>query len=108
MAHVTINNQQISWAFIQRVRKECGGCWDRTMDVFWKAKDAQGENGIIKYIVKGLAKDERGVKYALTPSKEVEEGRRQIVRDWWTREVHKPRGKEMASVKDVFRALLGE
>lgn len=79
-----IKDQEIPWSFVQRIRRICGGDWDQTLDIFWKARNATGNNGIIKYISKGLVDLAKGNRWLLMPSRERENGRMEVVRQWWS------------------------
>lgn len=105
MNTVTINNQKIAWSFIFMLRKKLGGSWDSTMDAFWQARNAEGENGITKYIIKGLQPDAQGRRYILYPSKEREAGNMQKVRDWWEGEVYQ-RKRAPQSTGNILRDIL--
>jgi hypothetical protein len=103
---VYIEGQCIKWSVVQKIRRACGGDWDQTMDAFWKARNAKGENGIVKYVVRGLVKDTKGNQYSLLPSKEVNAGQMELIRIWWETNVHKPKPKNDAiPLRDVFRML---
>lgn len=80
---IEMSGQKISWSFIQKVRRLCGGDWDQTLDAFWKARSATGENGIMKYIMKGFVLNAAGVRYILLPSPEMNSGRMESIRSWW-------------------------
>jgi hypothetical protein len=106
MTFVVIEEQQIPWSVIQRVRRLCGGDWDQTIDAFWKARAAQGKDGIIKYVLAGFRRTANGNKYSLLPSKEANDGKMEMIRTWWRDCVYKPKPKaDTMSMKDVFRAL---
>jgi hypothetical protein len=106
VSHVTINGQQISWPFIQKIRRAMGGDWDRTIDAFWQARNAKGELGIIKYITAGMKRD--GNRYIFTASKEREKGidspEWQAVLQWWKAEVYTKK-ETMAPIKNIFADL---
>lgn len=104
---ISINGQLIPWAFIQRIRKYCCGDWDRTMDVFYKARDATGDNGIIRYIQCGLVPNERGVRYALVPSMDFENRRIDLIRQWW-QGLYKPADKrrEPTAARAIMKSAL--
>jgi hypothetical protein len=104
---IIINGQLIPWAFIMRIRKYCCGDWDRTIDVFWKAKSATGDNGIIRYIQRGLVPNDRGVRYALVPSLEFENRRIDEIRQWW-KSLYKPAKKrgEPTAMREGMKAAL--
>jgi hypothetical protein len=72
--HISINNQQISWAFVQKVRTDLGGDWERTIDAFWKARKATGKYGVVAYIKGGFRPDKKGNRYNMLPSKERDRG----------------------------------
>ena len=110
-AAIVINGQAIPWAFIQRVRTQhCGGDWPRTIDVFYKARNATGTNGIVRYIQKGLVENDRGVRYSLIPSPEFEEPRRRtLIMQWWEG-LYKtaPTRKEPTRARDTLKSMLLE
>lgn len=81
--HPTINGQQISWGMVRKVNKMLGGDWDSTIDAFWKARNARGYNGIIRYVMRGFVPDEKGIRYSMLPSNERENGQMEAIRDWW-------------------------
>jgi len=105
---ITINGQPIPWSFIQMLRvRFFGGDWDRTIDCLYKARNAAGDNAIIRYVKRGLLPDEHGNRYSLLPSKETNEGRRCDVQAWWQSIYRPARGeKRMASTKQALKALL--
>lgn len=105
---ITINGQQIPFPFIQKIRTIFGGDWDRTIDAFWKARKATGENGIIRYIKAGLKPDAKGNRYSMLPSKEREGGEKTFaqVRKWWETEVYQR--KRPARVNDEMRKFFLE
>jgi len=103
---VIINGQTIPWSFIQQVRKLCGYSWDLTIDCFWKARNATGPAGVIKYIVRGLKPDAKNNRYSLLPSKEWESGAagQEKVRQWWANSVYQPK-KGPVSIADIFAEI---
>jgi hypothetical protein len=105
---VTINGQKISWAFIQKVRGLLKGDWDDTIDAFWKARNAKGQNGIVKYIMVGFVPDKAGKRYIMLPSNERENGQMQAIRDWWSSLYQRKPRASMMSVKDVFKLIAAD
>lgn len=107
-AYVVINNQQIYWSFIQKIRNQVfRGDWGRTIDAFWRARHATGENAVMRYMQQGLKADDKGRKYLLYPSETYVNNRESIMR-WWNDEVYKPKRagkKEPAKVADIFKQI---
>jgi len=100
---ITINNQQISWSFIGKVRKALGGDMERTMDCFYKARNATPPNGVVKYIAAGFIAEKPEDRYSLLPSKDREERGMQPIRDWWY-QLTKPKGGA-TSLRDIMREI---
>jgi len=104
---VIISNQKIPWSYIQSVRRRFGGDWDQTIDAFFKARNATGINGIIKYIEKGFLLI-NGKRYNFFPSKEHESGQMESIRQWWNTSIYTPKKgpeKLRASLKDALLDL---
>ena len=101
--HIIINAQKIPWSFIQFVRiKKMGGDWDQTINAFWLARNS---TDVIKYVQAGFSPDEKGNKYSLLPSKEMNEGKMEMIRKWWD-SLYKPQPKKsMMSMREIFREL---
>lgn len=107
MNGIEINGQNIPWSAIGRIRKLCGGDWDTTIDAFWKAREAKGKNGILRYVQRGFVPDDKGNRYSLMPSKERENGEMEIVRKWW-KGLYTPSPKrETMSMSQVMRQIMG-
>jgi hypothetical protein len=104
---ITINGQEIPWAFIMKVRRVFGGDWDRTIDAFWKARKAEGKNAVVKYISHGLKPDAKNNCYTMLPSKEREGGEKTFaaVRKWWNEEIYH-RKRQPSSSGDILRDIL--
>jgi len=100
--HITINNQPVSWAQIQQLRKRLGGEWDTVIDAFWKAKD---KDDVIRYVWGGMKPDN---PYSLLPSPERENGRMEELRAWW-QGLYKVKGSRQpeAMSKDLLRKAFG-
>ena len=102
---VFINQQKISWSFIQFIRnKKLGGDWDQTINCFWLARNS---TNIVKYVQAGFVPDEKGNKYSMLPSKEMNDGKMEMIRQWWEG-LYKPSAKNergMMSLKQIFREL---
>jgi len=102
---IIISGQSIPWSFIQKVRRFCGGDWDQTMDIFWKARETTGHNAIIRYVTKGMVDGSKGKKWLLIPSREREAGKMGAVRQWWEGLYQrKPKATTM-SFKDALKAM---
>ena len=102
---VLLEGQQIPWSVIQMVRRACGGDWDQTMDAFWKARLCKGPNSIVKFVVKGLVKNEVGVRYSLVTSKERENGQMEAIRQWWNKAYTPKPKKDRVTKADIIAAL---
>ena len=105
--HIVINSQKIPWSFIQFVRiKKMKGDWDQTINAFWQARN---HPTIIKYIQMGFKPDKNGRIYSLLPSKEMNDGKMDMIRKWWD-SLYKPAQKKqgVATIKDALRAMLTE
>ncbi len=100
---LTINGQEITWPFIMKVRNMFKGDWDNTLDAFWKARDAKGQNGIQKYIMCGFIPDKMGKRYMLMPSKERENGQMESIREWWHRLYERHPKTPMVSIKSALK-----
>jgi hypothetical protein len=105
MANVVINGQQVPWSFIKLVYKAMGDDWDTTIDLFWKARNATGRNGIIRYVKAGFKPDKKGNRYAFLPSADRDAGRMRQIRDWWKREVYTPKN-EPKSLGEILSGLV--
>jgi hypothetical protein len=107
---IVINGQKIHWSAVQMVRANCGGDWDQTIDSFWKARHATGKSAILRYVLRGFVKNEKGIRYSLLPSKEREHGQMESIRQWWRDAVAKeaPKKGEPSKVKDALREMLLE
>ncbi len=103
---IIINSQEISWSFIQFIRvKKLAGDWDQTINAFWQARN---HPEIIKYVQLGFKPDKNGRKYSLLPSKEMNEGKIQNLRDWWNN-LYKPSAKpKTATMKDALKDFFRE
>jgi hypothetical protein len=79
------------------------GDWDQTINAFWKARN---HPTIIKYIQLGFKPDKNGRIYSLLPSKEMNEGKMESIRQWWN-SLYKPstKTKSLMSMKEIFREL---
>jgi hypothetical protein len=104
---VKINGQHVPWSFIQTVRKACGDDWDRTIDAFWQARNATGDQGIVKYLAKGLRADPRGTAYALIASKDRDAGKMEEIRKWWQNSVHSPK-KRPSKIGEILRSIAAD
>jgi hypothetical protein len=102
---IIINGQKVSWSFIQFVRnKKLGGDWDQTINAFLVARKS---TDIIKYVQTGFKPDKDGKLYSLLPSKEMNDGKMESIRQWWEG-LYKPSTKNdkgMMSLKEIFSAL---
>jgi hypothetical protein len=102
---IVINGQRVPWSFIQFVRnKKMGGDWNQTINAFWQARNAPN---IIKYVQMGFKPDKNGRIYSLLPSKEMNDGKMEMIRQWWEG-LYKPSAKNergMMSLKQIFREL---
>jgi hypothetical protein len=107
---IIINDQTITWASVQMVRRMCGGDWDQTIDAFWKARNATGKNAVMRYVIAGFAKSETGLRYSLLPSAERERGQMEHIRQWWRDAVGKeaPKKREPTRVKAALKEALME
>jgi hypothetical protein len=102
---ITINGQKISWATVQKVRSMFRGDWDDTMDAFWKARNAKGVNGVVKYVMKGFLPDAKGVRYSMVTSKERENGQMESIRRWWNSLYQVKPKKTTMSIREIFAAI---
>jgi hypothetical protein len=107
MSSIEINGQQIPWSAIGRIRKLCGGDWDTTIDAFWKARGADGQNGVLRYVQRGFVPDKAGKRYSLMPSKERENGEMEKVREWWKGLYTPSTKRETMSMAQVMRNIMG-
>ena len=98
---IIINNQEISWSFIQYVRnKKLRGDWDQTINAFFQARN---HPEIIKYIQAGFRPDKNGLKYSLMPCKEMNSGQIELMRNWWD-SLYKPKPKKETNLlKHILR-----
>ena len=107
---VVVCGQEIAWSYIRRLRLTWfGGDWLRTIDAFWKARDARGPRGIIKYIEAGLLPDTDGNRYTLMPSAELERGEagRQRLFAWWE-QFYKPKwASQPETFGDILKKAIG-
>lgn len=102
---IIINNQQIPWSFVGKVRSMFKGDWDNTIDCFWKARNATGYNAIQKYILKGFLPNDKGYRYSMQMSNERESGKMESIREWWQGLYARKGRSDMMTVKDVFKFL---
>ncbi len=107
MTGIEINGQKIPWSAIGRIRKLCGGDWDTTIDAFWKAREADGKNGILRYVQAGFVPDANGKRYSLMPSRERENGEMEKVREWWKGLYTPSKRVEAMSMGQVMRHIMG-
>jgi hypothetical protein len=102
-----ITDNLIPWSFVFQVKKHCNGDWDAVMDVFWKARHAKGKNAVQRYIRAGLKPNQCGVKYALLPSKEREDGRMDSIRQWFD-SLYKRKRAPNQEAFDIVSMLAGK
>lgn len=100
-----INNQEISWGTVQRVRAACSGDWHRTMSAFYRARTKEK---ITAYVLAGLKKDN---PYSLVSGPEMDvAGGKSLLERWWQDvSVWTPKGnskKDPASVLDVLAEIV--
>lgn len=108
MSHIVINGQKIEWSFIQWLRKRWfGGDWHRTIDCFYKARNADGDNGVIRYIRAGLKPDANGNRYSLMASHLLENGEagKKTLMTWWQQYYKTKRQADPDSVGDIFKKI---
>ncbi|MBN1131197.1 MAG: hypothetical protein JXA71_19560 [Chitinispirillaceae bacterium] len=107
---IIINEQKITWASVQMVRRMCGGDWDQTIDAFWKARKATGRNGVMRYVLRGLVPNDKGVLYSLLPSPERERGQMESIRQWWMDAVGReaPKKGEPVRARVALKEMLME
>lgn len=107
---IIINEQKITWASVQMVRRMCGGDWDQTIDAFWKARKATGRNGVMRYVLRGFVANDKGARYSLVPSKERENGQMENIREWWRDAVGReaPKKGEPVKAREALREMLLE
>lgn len=101
---VTINKQRIPWSFIMMVRKALGGDYDRTVDLFWRARNCPPPGGVFGFVKACLKRDKDGM-LSIAPSPERENGKMAEVWRWWHGLKEKPRHKAPSSVADIFADL---
>ncbi len=110
MSGININGNEISWAYVMRIKNRAGGDWDVVQDIFWKARNCTGgARGIMRYIEAGFKKVPGGaVPYNLQASKEREAGNMEKIRAWWEESVYqrKKQNKPM-QLGDIMRAAMG-
>jgi len=102
---VMIGDQPIPWSFVMWVHNQCSKDWDYTIDCFWKARNAIGQDAIRRYIVKGLKPDSQGRKWMLNKSKEHQRGETDMLHDWWLSLYDRKKAKSGAA-HDIMQALL--
>lgn len=78
--NIQIKDSSIPWSFIWKVYGQARKDWDVVADVFWKARNCEGKNGVQRYIMVGLRSEN---KWILQPSKEKENGKMESIRQWW-------------------------
>jgi hypothetical protein len=88
-----------------KVRSMFGGDWDETMDAFWKARNANGYNGVVKYVMRGFIQNDKGIRYITLPSKERENGKMESIRAWWNSLYTRSPRTQVMSIKDIFSAI---
>jgi len=103
---ININGQLIPWSFVGRIHKKCGGDWDMTIDVFWKARNAKGTNGIQRYIMSGFKPNQYGQKHAFAPSREREDGKMESLRQWWGGLYLRRRATSAVSKEELFTLIV--
>lgn len=100
---IKINGQEIPWSFVFQVRGRFKGDWDDTMDCFWKARNAQGVDGIRRYINAGWKPGKDGKRYNFMVSKERENGQMTAIRDWWDSLYQ--RKKPVMTMQQIFAGI---
>lgn len=97
-----INGQPIAWSFVQRVRRYCGGDWERCIDVFYKARNA---TDVVKYVAKGFRPDN---PYSMVASPDFENDRQRVLSWWESVCVHKKvrRPDRMKTGKALLKAFV--
>lgn len=103
---IVINQQQIPWSFVMKVRKILGGDIDRTMDCFYKARHAAPPNGVVRYIAAGFRPDDNGNRYSMLPSTTRENEGMRPIRAWW--ESVYPRKARTDATRDILRSIVQE
>ena len=103
MADVLINGCLISWKFIGKVRKKCGGDKLTTIECFWRARHMKTAQEIMRYVQAGFRlpptkkainnapflpgeawKKGTTIPYNFSPTKErMERGGKEMIARWW-------------------------
>ena len=99
----TINNQRLSWPWVQSVRHRLGGEWQRVM---WALYQARNSTNIVAYVEKGL----KNGGYSFVPPADWENGNRATVETWWRSVTgfRPTKNAGMSTIKQIFKQLAGE
>ncbi len=101
---VTINKQQVPWSFIMMARQALGGDYERTVDLFWRARNCPPPGGVFGFVKACLKRDEHGM-LSVTPSQERENGKMDEVWRWWHGLKERRCHRTPSSMADIFQEI---